>query len=70
MADDNVQTQIDDPAIEAVEIKVTVLDEQEKLVHAALGRADLGLTSERSRVRRGRRPADQDRPRLLHNQGI
>lgn len=39
MTDTTLQTLIDDPAIESVEIKLTVRDDQEQLVHDALGHA-------------------------------
>jgi hypothetical protein len=41
MADPDVQTLIDDPAIESVEIKLTVRADQEQMVHSALEREDV-----------------------------
>jgi hypothetical protein len=41
VTDATVQALIDDPAIESVEIKLTVRDDQERIVEAALERADV-----------------------------
>jgi uncharacterized protein YjbK len=41
MPDSNVQSLIDDPAIESVEIKLSVRADQEQMVHSALRREDV-----------------------------
>lgn len=78
MADDTVQTLIDDPVIGAVEIKLTVRDDQEQLVRDALGHADIKPekrvvyffdTDDLDRYEAGlvlREDQDQGRPHLLH----